>query len=112
MKKLALADVLGDLEGFGIEFGPDDFVDQKKLQSNQEAQEFISDNKYFKEYFDKKGGILKCLPLSYMQSNFATYYSQRDEFLDKTVGDIKALSENYAQTLGYSSGEDEEFKEQ
>ena len=71
----------------------------------------MSEVKYFREYLDKKGGVLKCLPLSYIQTSFATYYSQRDDFLDKTVGDIKALAENYASTLGYSSGEDEDFKE-
>jgi hypothetical protein len=35
----------------------------------------------------------------------------RDEFLDQNIGDIKSLTENYASILGYSSGEDEEFKE-
>ena len=111
LQKLALTDVLGDLEGLGIEFGPEDFVDQKKLQENQDAQDFIQGNKYFKSYLDKKGGVLKCLPLSYIQSNFATYYSARDEFVDQTIGDVKSLSENYASILGYSSGEDEEYKE-
>ena len=60
---------------------------------------------------DKKGGVLKCLPLSYIQSNFATYFSAKDEFADETIGNIKSLSENYASVLGYSSGEDEEYKE-
>ena len=60
---------------------------------------------------DKKGGVLKCLPLSYIQSNFATYYSARDEFVDETIENLKSFTENYASILGYSSGEDEEFKE-
>ena len=37
IQKRALADILGDLEGLGIEFGPEDFVGKEKLLSNQEA---------------------------------------------------------------------------
>ena len=75
IQKIALADMLPDIEALGIEFGSEDFVDQKKIQENQDAQEFIQENKYFKSYLDKKGGVLKCLPLSYLQTNFATYHS-------------------------------------
>lgn len=105
-----MADILGDLEGLGIEFGKEDFVVEKKGAS-KESEEFILENKYLKDYLDQKGGKLKCLPLSYIQGNFAYYYSQRNEFLDATLKEVKSLAQNFAKTLDYSSGEDEEFKE-
>ncbi len=36
-----MVDFLGDVEDLGIEFDADDFVDQKKLKENPDAQEFI-----------------------------------------------------------------------
>ena len=37
LKKVSLVDTLGDIEGFGIEFKPEDYVEKKKLQGNTDA---------------------------------------------------------------------------
>lgn len=109
LQKVVLADIIGDIDGLGIEFGKEDFIDAN--DKNKEANQIINDDKYLKEYLDAKGGRLKCLPLGYMQGNFAYYYSQRNEFIDSCINDLKQISKNHAKTLDYSSGEDEEFKD-
>ena len=64
-----------------------------------------------REYVEAKGGKLKCLPLSFMQSNFAYFYSQRNSFIDSCMKDVKSLEKNYVKALDYSSGEDDEYRE-
>ena len=46
-----------------------------------------------------------------MQGNFAYYYSQKNEFIDSCLKDVKSLSVNHSKAFDYSSGEDDDFKE-
>lgn len=98
VSKLVLADTLGDIEGLGIEFGKEDF--EKVVAKDDRAQQYIDEDKYLKEYLDKKGGKLKCGPMSYMQGNFAFYHAQKNEYIDNSSKESKAI-------LDYSSGDDE-----
>jgi hypothetical protein len=52
LQKIALADILGDIEGLGIEFSKDDFVDRAKTKKGGVAEEIIQENKYLKDYLE------------------------------------------------------------
>lgn len=97
MSKLVLADTLEDIEGLGVEFGKEDF--EKEVAKDPKAQMYIEEDKYLKEYLDKKGGKLKCGSLSYIQGNFAYLHAQKSEFIENASKEAQEL-------LGYSSGED------
>lgn len=64
MAKFVLADTLGDIEGLGVEFGKEDY--EKEVAKDERAKQYIEEDRYLKEYLEKKGGKLKCGPLSYI----------------------------------------------
>ncbi len=70
--------------------------------------EAISQDKHLKKYMEEKGGKLKCFPMSYMQSNYAFYYSQRNAFLDECLSSASNLKENYSSVIENNNSDDEE----
>ena len=73
MRKFVMADSIGDIEGLGVQLGKDDF--EKEIAKDKKALEYIEEDKYLKEYLDKKGGKIKCGSLSYIQGNMAFYHA-------------------------------------
>jgi hypothetical protein len=58
----------------GVQFGKEDF--EKEIATDEASKAYINEDSYLKDYLEKKGGKLKCGPLSYIQGNFAYRYSQ------------------------------------